>query len=62
MLGLRRREGIPERWLYPAAASVVERNIAAGTLHRIGDRVAVTGAGRLLADGIVTDLLLAEEN
>lgn len=61
MLGLRRRDGIPERWLSPAAGPVIERGIAAGMLHRVADRVAVTGRGRLLADGIVTDLLLAEE-
>ncbi|HZK31558.1 MAG TPA: radical SAM family heme chaperone HemW [Corynebacterium sp.] len=61
MLGLRLREGVPREWIGPGAAEVVERHLAAGLLHSTAGRVAVTGRGRLLADGIVTDILLAEE-
>ena len=42
------------------AEGVVEKYVAAGLLTA-GERVAVTDAGRLLADGIVTDILAAEE-
>ncbi|MHB0834211.1 MAG: radical SAM family heme chaperone HemW [Corynebacterium aurimucosum] len=61
MLGLRLREGIPASWLAPAAEPVAARFIERGLLERAGDRLRVTKAGRLLADGIITDLLVAED-
>lgn len=61
MLGLRLREGIPVAWLADAALPVMRDFISRGLLHEIGDRVAVTDTGRLLADGIITDLLVAED-
>ena len=61
MLGLRLREGIPEAWIDAHAAPALERFIGRGLLERAGDRVRITKPGRLLADGIITDLLVAEE-
>lgn len=61
MLGLRLREGIPASWLAPAAEPVAARFIESGLLERAGERLRVTKAGRLLADGIITDLLVAED-
>ena len=62
MLGLRLREGIPESWLGSHAAPALEGFIDRGLLERAGQRVRVTKPGRLLADGIVSDLLIAEES
>ena len=59
--GLRLREGIPEAWLDAHAAPALERFIGRGLLERADDRVRITKPGRLLADGIITDLLVAEE-
>ncbi|MDO5031046.1 radical SAM family heme chaperone HemW [Corynebacterium sp.] len=61
MLGLRLREGIPAEWLDPAAAGAVEGFVGRGLLEHAGPRLRLTKPGRLLADGIITDLLLAEE-
>ena len=61
MLGLRLREGIPEAWLDAHATPALERFIGRGLLERADDRVRITKPGRLLADGIITDLLVAEE-
>ncbi|WP_246846891.1 MULTISPECIES: radical SAM family heme chaperone HemW [unclassified Corynebacterium] len=59
MLGLRLREGIDKAELSArelrVAQSFVERSLV-----RIDDRVAVTDAGRLLADGIIADILFDE--
>lgn len=57
MLGLRLKEGIPAGWV--DAPEVVEKHVRAGLLTT-GERLAVTDAGRLLADGIIADLLAAE--
>ena len=62
MLGLRLREGIPESWLDAHAAPALEDFIDRGLLERAGQRVRGTKPGRLLADGIVSDLLIAEES
>ncbi|MEQ9999567.1 radical SAM family heme chaperone HemW [Corynebacterium sp. KPL4015] len=62
MLGLRLREGIPESWLDAHAAPALEDFIDRGLLERVGQHVRVTKPGRLLADGIVSDLLIAEES
>ena len=61
MLGLRLRDGVPLSWIEPAGHEVVDTFVDRGLLHRIDDRVALTDAGRLLADGIITDILVAEE-
>ena len=61
MLVLRLREGIDRSLLTPAAQTAVEGFIERGLLVDDG-RLRVTHAGRLLADGIITDLLLAEES
>ena len=61
MLGLRLREGIDRSLLTPAAQPAVEDFIERGLLVDDG-RLRVTNTGRLLADGIITDLLLAEES
>ena len=59
MLGLRLREGIPAGWVGDKARGVVDKHVRAGLLER-GERLRVTDAGRLLADGIITDILAAE--
>lgn len=59
MLGLRLREGIPESWVH--APEEISDFISRGLLERAGGNIRVTGPGRLLADGIITDLLVAEE-
>ncbi|AWB84470.1 radical SAM family heme chaperone HemW [Corynebacterium liangguodongii] len=59
MLGLRLREGVPREWIPAAAEGVVDKH-AKGGLLTVGERVTVTDAGRLLVDGIVTDILAAE--
>ncbi|WIM70254.1 radical SAM family heme chaperone HemW [Corynebacterium suedekumii] len=61
MLGLRLRDGVPLSWIEPAGHEVVDTFVDRGLLHKIDDRVALTDAGRLLADGIITDILVAEE-
>lgn len=61
MLGLRMKEGIPLDWIQPAGHKVVDSYVHRGLLHIDGSRVAVTAEGRLFADGIVTDILVAEE-
>ncbi|WJY68557.1 radical SAM family heme chaperone HemW [Corynebacterium auris] len=59
MLGLRLREGVPREWIRGGGWGAVEKHAKAG-LVSVGERVAVTGRGRLLADGIITDILAAE--
>ncbi|GAB3690410.1 radical SAM family heme chaperone HemW [Corynebacterium nasicanis] len=61
MLGLRLREGIPLAWIAEGGHAVVDKHVAGGLLRRVGENVALTDAGRLLADGIITDILVAEE-
>ncbi|WP_219729210.1 radical SAM family heme chaperone HemW [Corynebacterium alimapuense] len=61
MLGMRLREGIPLSWINQAGREVVDGFISRGLLITHGDRVALTARGRLLADGMITDILVAEE-
>lgn len=57
MLGLRLKEGIPAQWVN--APMAVDKHVRAGLLTA-GERLAVTDRGRLLADGIIADLLAEE--
>lgn len=61
MLGLRLRAGVAETMLSPAAGGVIEGYERRGLLRREDGRIRVSSEGRLLADGIIADLLLAEE-
>ena len=61
MLGLRLREGIA-RSLFGAGAERALRHYQdRGLLTLDDDRVYLTESGRLLADGIIADVLIAEE-
>lgn len=60
MLGLRLKEGIDRNLLSAKAQPVIDDFISRGLLVEEGS-LHVTHKGRLLADGIITDLLLAEE-
>lgn len=63
MLGLRLKQGVPLELFAPAAQPIIDRHIAGGLLHITAeDNLAVTDAGRLLADGIIADILLSEED
>ncbi|WP_084168521.1 radical SAM family heme chaperone HemW [Corynebacterium atypicum] len=64
MLGLRMVRGIPTEWLGSGAGDVLDHYAGRGLLvvDEAAGRVRLTGAGRLLADGIVTDLLIAEDS
>lgn len=55
MLGLRLAQGVPREWV----RGDVDKHVHAGLLTA-GERVAATREGRLLIDGIVTDLLASE--
>lgn len=59
MLGLRLAEGIPAGLVGEGARDVVDTHVRAGLLER-GARLRLTDTGRLLADGIITDILAAE--
>ena len=60
MLGLRLKEGIDRNLLSAKAQPMIDGFIERGLLAD-DTSLHVTNAGRLLADGIITDLLLAEE-
>ena len=63
MLGLRLKQGVPLELFAPAAQPIIDRHIAGGLLHITAeDNLAVTDAGRLLADGIITDILVEEDD
>ncbi|QGU07930.1 Oxygen-independent coproporphyrinogen-III oxidase 1 [Corynebacterium occultum] len=62
MLGMRLREGVPRSWFRPGADSVITDFIDRGLLQLLGDHLALTEKGRLLADGMITDILVAEES
>ncbi|WP_433680037.1 radical SAM family heme chaperone HemW [Nocardia sp. CA-119907] len=57
MLTVRLRTGLPLNELVPAESAAVDRIIADGLAIRSSDRLILTDRGRLLADGVVRDLL-----
>lgn len=56
MLGLRLKQGVPAGWV----GGDVDKHVRNGLLAK-GERIAVTDKGRLLIDGIITDLLASED-
>ncbi|MCT1452629.1 radical SAM family heme chaperone HemW [Corynebacterium sp. p3-SID1145] len=60
MLGLRLKEGIPREWVGGKAQGVVDKHVRGGVLAEKDGRISATDAGRLLIDGVVTDILAAE--
>lgn len=61
MLGLRLKEGIDVAELTPTELRRATDFVRQGLLVVSGDRIAVTDAGRLLADGMIADILVAGE-
>ncbi|MDX6218856.1 MAG: hypothetical protein QOJ48_537 [Frankiales bacterium] len=57
LLELRIREGLPSSLLRPAGLEAARRHVTDGLLEPIGDRFVLTLRGRLLADGLVRDLV-----
>jgi oxygen-independent coproporphyrinogen-3 oxidase len=57
LLELRIREGLPSSLLRPAGLEAARRHVTDGLLEHIGDRFVLTLRGRLLADGLVRDLV-----
>lgn len=60
MLGLRLKEGLPLRCFNHTELAMAKKFTQRGLLQ-INETVALTEAGRLLADGIITDILVAGE-
>lgn len=60
MLGLRLKEGIPREWIGGGAQGVVDKHVRGGVLAEEAGRIFATDAGRLLIDGVITDILAAE--
>ncbi|CAB4740738.1 unannotated protein [freshwater metagenome] len=57
LLELRLRDGLPLDVLDEAGRAAVPDQVAAGLVVAAGDRLVLTDRGRLLADGVVRDLL-----
>lgn len=57
MLVLRLRSGLPVTDLRPGELAAAQRAVADGLLDRVGDRLVLTARGRLLADGVIRDIL-----
>jgi oxygen-independent coproporphyrinogen-3 oxidase len=57
LLELRLRDGLPLDVLDQAGREAVPDQVAAGLVRVAGDRLVLTDRGRLLADGVVRDLL-----
>ncbi|CRK51663.1 putative oxygen-independent coproporphyrinogen-III oxidase [Rhodococcus sp. RD6.2] len=57
MLVLRLRSGMPLSDLRPSELAAAEQVVADGLLSRIDDRLVLTDRGRLLADGVIRDIL-----
>lgn len=60
MLGLRLKEGIPRQWVGEGAQGVVDKHVRGGVLAEENGRIFATDSGRLLIDGVITDILAAE--
>ena len=60
MLGLRLREGIPREWVGSGGQGVVDKHVRGGVLAEENGRIFATASGRLLIDGVITDILAAE--
>ncbi len=61
MLQLRCRAGLPSRLLTPAELDEADRQCQMGLLRRSGGSLVLTERGRLLADGVIREILLAGE-
>ena len=59
MLTTRLRTGLPVRELAAAELAVARQRVADGLLTPVGDAFVLTDRGRLLADGVVRDILVA---
>ncbi|MET0896282.1 MAG: radical SAM family heme chaperone HemW [Mycobacterium sp.] len=57
LLGIRLRDGLPVAELTAGELARAEAAVAEGLLDRVGERLVLTDHGRLLADGIVRDIL-----
>jgi putative oxygen-independent coproporphyrinogen III oxidase len=57
MLTLRLRSGLPVSRLRASEITAAEQAVADGLLSRVGDRLVLTDRGRLLADGVIRDIL-----
>jgi oxygen-independent coproporphyrinogen-3 oxidase len=57
LLELRLRDGLPLDVLDEAGRAAVDDQVEAGLAVVEGDRLVLTAAGRLLADGVVRELL-----
>ncbi|WP_442799900.1 radical SAM family heme chaperone HemW [Nocardia sp. NBC_01730] len=57
MLAVRLRTGLPLSELDASGTVAVDRVVADGRAYRSGDRLVLTDRGRLLADGVVRELL-----
>ncbi|SEL67695.1 radical SAM family heme chaperone HemW [Rhodococcus maanshanensis] len=57
MLTMRLRSGLPASDLRPSELAAAEQVVADGLLSRAGDRLVLTDRGRLLADGVIRDIL-----
>lgn len=57
LLGIRLRRGLPVTALSGTEQQRARRAVADGLLDQAGDRLVLTGRGRLLADAVVRDLL-----
>lgn len=58
LLELRLRDGLPMDVLDESGRAAVSDQVAAGLVRVTGDRLVLTDRGRLLADGVVRDLLV----
>ncbi|MGQ4596571.1 radical SAM family heme chaperone HemW [Nocardia sp. R6R-6] len=58
MLAVRLRTGLPLSDLAATSQRAADRVLADGLVRRAGDRLVLTDRGRLLADGVVRDLLV----
>ncbi|AKE40943.1 putative oxygen-independent coproporphyrinogen III oxidase [Corynebacterium kutscheri] len=61
MLGLRLKQGLRLDIFQPAGLKIIEHYIGRGLLCRDNHQVFLSEQGRLLADGIITDILVAED-